>query len=70
MLPAIPAPPFFSSQPLVYSIRNANDASGFSWNDKKSRQGKESSILTRSCLNSLSGNGGAPGYGYDFFTIK
>ncbi|KAK1428293.1 hypothetical protein QVD17_17124 [Tagetes erecta] len=63
VLPAIPAPPFFSSQPLVYSIRNANDASGFSWNDKKSRQGKESSILTRSCLNSLSGNGGAPGYG-------
>ncbi|KAJ0807829.1 putative leucine-rich repeat domain superfamily [Helianthus annuus] len=63
VLPIVPAPPFFSSQPLVYSIRNANDASGFSWNDKKSRQGKESSILTRSCLNSLSGNGGAPGYG-------
>ncbi|XP_024974211.1 F-box protein At4g02760-like [Cynara cardunculus var. scolymus] len=61
VLPPIPAPPFFSSQPLVYSIRNSNDASGFSWNDKRSRQGRESSILTRSCLNSLSGNGGAPG---------
>ncbi|KAK9057308.1 hypothetical protein SSX86_022143 [Deinandra increscens subsp. villosa] len=61
VLPPILAPPFFSSQPLVYSIRNANDASGFSWNDKRSRQGKESSILTRSCLNSLSGNGGSPG---------
>ncbi|KAL8214949.1 hypothetical protein R6Q57_004398 [Mikania cordata] len=63
VLPPVPAPPFFSSQPLVYSIRNASDASGFSWNDKKSRQGKDSLILTRSCLNSLSGNGGAPGYG-------
>ncbi|KAL7601940.1 F-box protein At4g02760 isoform X1 [Lactuca sativa] len=61
VLPPIPAPPFFSSQPLVYSIRNSNDASGFSWNDKRSRQGKESSILTRSCLSSLSVNGGAPG---------
>ncbi|XP_076941448.1 F-box protein At4g02760-like [Bidens hawaiensis] len=63
VLPAIPAAPFFSSQPLVYCIRNANDASGYSWNDKRSRQGKESSILTRSCLSSLSGNCGAPGYG-------
>ncbi|KAI7736554.1 hypothetical protein M8C21_031850, partial [Ambrosia artemisiifolia] len=63
VLPPVPAPPFFSSQPLVYSIRNANDASGISWNDKRSRQGKESSILTRSCLSSLSGDGGAPGYG-------
>ncbi|XP_071719703.1 F-box protein At4g02760-like [Rutidosis leptorrhynchoides] len=61
ILPPIPAPPFFSSQPLVYSIRNANDASGFSWNDKRSRQGKESSILTRSCLSSLTSNGGTPG---------
>nr|XP_043609415.1 F-box protein At4g02760-like [Erigeron canadensis] len=61
VLPPIPAPPFLSSQPLVYSIRNANDASGISWNEKRSRQGKESSILTRSCLSSLYGNGGAPG---------
>lgn len=50
-----------SSQPLVYTIRNSADASGFSWNDKRSRQGKESSILTRSCLSSLSGDSDAPG---------
>ncbi|XP_052170129.1 F-box protein At4g02733-like [Diospyros lotus] len=50
-----------SSQPLVYTIRNSTDASGFSWNDKRSRQGKESSILTRSCLSSLSGDIDAPG---------
>ncbi|THG18382.1 hypothetical protein TEA_015457 [Camellia sinensis var. sinensis] len=50
-----------SSQPLVYNIRNSTDASGFSWNDKRSRQGKESSILTRSCLSFLSGDSGAPG---------
>ncbi|GFZ04732.1 hypothetical protein Acr_17g0003040 [Actinidia rufa] len=51
-----------SSQSLVYTIRNSVDASGFSWNDKRSRQGKESSILTRSCLSSLSGDSDAPGY--------
>ncbi|XP_059660497.1 F-box protein SKIP17-like [Cornus florida] len=51
-----------SSQPLVYTIRNSADASGFSWNDKRSRQGKESSILTRSCLNPLGGDNGAPGF--------
>ncbi|KAM7501345.1 hypothetical protein LguiB_000249 [Lonicera macranthoides] len=50
-----------SCQPLPYSIRNPADASGFSWNDKRSRQGKESSILSRSCLSSLGGAGGAPG---------
>ncbi|PSS06403.1 F-box protein [Actinidia chinensis var. chinensis] len=50
-----------SSQSLVYTIRNSVDASGFSWNDKRSRQGKESSILTRSCLSSLSGDSDAPG---------
>ncbi|CAL5425234.1 unnamed protein product [Camellia sinensis] len=50
-----------SSQPLVYTIRNSVDASGFSWNDKRSRQGKESSILTRSCLSSLSGDIDTPG---------
>ncbi|KAI7986214.1 hypothetical protein LOK49_LG14G00745 [Camellia lanceoleosa] len=52
-----------SSQPLVYNIRNSTDASGFSWNDKRSRQGNELSILTRSCLSFLSGDSGAPGYG-------
>ncbi|KAI3678912.1 hypothetical protein L6452_38216 [Arctium lappa] len=61
VLPPCTSPLFCSSEPLVYSIRNSTDASGVSWNDKRSRQGKESSILTRSCLNSLSGNGGAPG---------
>ncbi|KAI8522910.1 hypothetical protein RHMOL_Rhmol13G0033500 [Rhododendron molle] len=50
-----------SSQPLVYTIRNSADAPGFSWNDKRSRQGKESSSLTRSCLSSLSGDSDAPG---------
>ncbi|KAI7985026.1 Glycerate dehydrogenase [Camellia lanceoleosa] len=50
-----------SSQPLVYNIRNSTDASGFSWNDKRSRQGNESSILTRSWLSFLSGDSGAPG---------
>ncbi|KAK1437278.1 hypothetical protein QVD17_03068 [Tagetes erecta] len=52
---------FGSSEPLVSNIRNSSDASGVSWNDKRSRQGKESCILTRSCLSSLSENGGAPG---------
>lgn len=50
-----------SSQPLVYTIRNSVDAAGFSWNDKRSRQGKESSILSRSCLTALSGDSGAAG---------
>ncbi|KAL6968315.1 hypothetical protein U1Q18_034119 [Sarracenia purpurea var. burkii] len=48
-------------QPLVYTIRNSADASGFSWTDKRSRQGKESSILRRSCLSSLNRETGAPG---------
>lgn len=50
-----------STEPLVFTIRNSVDASGFSWNDKRSRQGKESSILTRSCLSTLSGESGAAG---------
>lgn len=59
----VPSPTAFlgSSEPLVFTIRNSVDASGFSWNDKRSRQGKESSILTRSCLSSLSGDNGAAG---------
>ncbi|MFS8014555.1 putative leucine-rich repeat domain superfamily, F-box-like domain superfamily [Helianthus anomalus] len=61
VLPPSTSPLFCSSEPLVYSIRNSTDASGVSWNDKRSRQGKESSILTRSCLSYLSENGGAPG---------
>ncbi|XP_039052364.1 F-box protein SKIP17-like isoform X1 [Hibiscus syriacus] len=50
-----------SSQPLVYTIRNSVDVSNFSWNDKRIRQGKESSILTRTCLYPLSGDNGATG---------
>ena len=51
-----------SCQPLVYGIRNAVEVSNFSWNDKKTRQGKESSTLTRYCLTPLSGDNGAAGY--------
>ncbi|KAA3471825.1 F-box protein SKIP17-like [Gossypium australe] len=50
-----------SCQPLVYTIRNSGDVSSFSWNEKRTRQGKESSILTRSCLYPLSGDKGATG---------
>ncbi|MCD9558860.1 hypothetical protein HAX54_016488 [Datura stramonium] len=50
-----------SSQPFVNCIRKSTGAAGFSWNDKRSRQGKESSILTRSCLTPLNSNGGTPG---------
>ena len=52
-----------SCHPLVYRIRNCIvDVSNFSWNDKRSRQGRESSILTRCCLSPLSVDNGAPGY--------
>lgn len=50
-----------SCPPLVYTIRNSVEVSNFSWNDKRSRQGRESSILTRSCLSPLVGDSGAPG---------
>ncbi|XVF21759.1 hypothetical protein REPUB_Repub12eG0117700 [Reevesia pubescens] len=50
-----------SCQPLVYTVRNSVDVSSFSWNEKKTRQGKESSILTRTCLYPLSGDNGAAG---------
>ncbi|KAK3415801.1 hypothetical protein EUGRSUZ_H01469 [Eucalyptus grandis] len=50
-----------SSQPLVYTIRSSVDVSNFSWNDKKTRQGKESPILTRTCLSPLSADGSAAG---------
>ncbi|TKY52630.1 F-box protein [Spatholobus suberectus] len=51
-----------SCQPLVCTIGNAIvEVSNFSWNDRRSRQGRESSILTRSCLSPLSRDGGAPG---------
>ncbi|PIN18252.1 F-box protein containing LRR [Handroanthus impetiginosus] len=63
-LGVVPCPPVASlgsSQALVYSMRNSSDTSGFSWNDKRSRQGKESFILTRSCLAPLIADGGSPG---------
>ncbi|WCJ21543.1 F-box/RNI-like superfamily protein [Euphorbia peplus] len=50
-----------SCQPLVYSIRNSVDVSNFSWNEKKTRQGKESSVLTRSCLYPLNKDASAAG---------
>ncbi|XP_009367628.2 F-box protein SKIP17 [Pyrus x bretschneideri] len=56
-----PTTPIGSCQPLVYTIRNSVDVSNFSWNDKRSRQGKESSILSRSCLSPLCGNIDTPG---------
>nr|DAD33657.1 TPA_asm: hypothetical protein HUJ06_012508 [Nelumbo nucifera] len=50
-----------TSRSIFYSIKNSVDSSGFAWNDKRARQGKESSILTRSCLTSLSAEGGTAG---------
>ncbi|KAG6438313.1 hypothetical protein SASPL_103250 [Salvia splendens] len=60
----VPSPPVASlglSQTLVYSMRNSSDTSEFSWNDKRPRQGKETFVLTRSCLAPLISDGGAPG---------
>ncbi|GMH02689.1 hypothetical protein Nepgr_004528 [Nepenthes gracilis] len=54
-----PSTSYGPSQPLVFPIHSSVDASGFSWNDKRSRQGKYSSVLTRSCLNSLLGDNGS-----------
>ncbi|XP_022150255.1 F-box protein SKIP17-like [Momordica charantia] len=56
-----PTAPLGSCQPLVYNIRNSVDVTSFSWNDKRSRQGKESSVLTRSCLSPLGGGSSSPG---------
>ncbi|CAK8543466.1 unnamed protein product [Lathyrus sativus] len=61
VVPATVCSPGFC-QPLVSTVRKAIvEAPNFSWNDKRSRQGRESSILTRCCLNPLSAEGGAPG---------
>ncbi|KAL1547238.1 F-box protein SKIP17-like isoform X1 [Salvia divinorum] len=60
----VPSPPVASlgsSQALVYSMRNSSDTSEFSWNDKRPRQGKETFVLTRSCLAPLKSDGAAPG---------
>ncbi|GAB2253871.1 hypothetical protein Droror1_Dr00021680 [Drosera rotundifolia] len=53
-----------SSHCLVYSRKNSAETAGTSWNDRRSRWGKESSILTRSCLISLVSpdNGSAGGF--------
>ncbi|XP_058073729.1 F-box protein At4g02760-like isoform X2 [Magnolia sinica] len=45
----------------AYSINIPVDTPVFSWHDKRTRQGKESCVLTRSCLLSLSTDGGAAG---------
>lgn len=61
-----------SCLPLTCTIRSAIGESNFSWNDKRSRQGRDSSvlILTRCCLSPLSGDGGAPGYvSHDYFWV-
>ncbi|WOK92425.1 F-box protein [Canna indica] len=49
------------SRPLYYSTRNPMDSSGLSWSQKRPRQGKETSLLTRSCLLALSVDDGAAG---------
>ncbi|KAL5701879.1 hypothetical protein ACHQM5_027165 [Ranunculus cassubicifolius] len=60
ILPApSPSPSPSPTCPMFYN-RNSVDA-GFSWNDKRSRQGKESYVLTRSCLTSLSMDNGSAG---------
>ena len=59
-----------SCPPFVCTIRNAIvEVPNFSWNDKRSRQGRESSILTRCCLSPLSGDGGAPGYVFSWASV-
>ncbi|THU72568.1 hypothetical protein C4D60_Mb04t13520 [Musa balbisiana] len=49
------------SRPMSYSTRNPMDTSGLSWSQKRPRKGKETSLLTRSCLLALSVDGGAAG---------
>ncbi|RWR72655.1 F-box family protein [Cinnamomum micranthum f. kanehirae] len=50
-----------TSRPMAYSINIPVVTPVFSWNDKRSRQGKESCVLTRSCLLCLSMDSGAAG---------
>ncbi|PKA61384.1 F-box protein SKIP17 [Apostasia shenzhenica] len=49
------------SQSLLYSSRNTIEASGIQSSVRKSRQWKESCMLTRSCLSGLSADGGFAG---------
>lgn len=61
ILPA-PTESTATSRPMAYSINIPVVTPVFSWNDKRSRQGKESCVLTRSCLLCLSMDSGAAGY--------
>lgn len=61
ILPA-PTESTSTSRPMAYSINIPVVTPVFSWNDKRSRQGKESCVLTRSCLLCLSTDSGAAGY--------
>lgn len=49
------------NRPMSYTTRNSIDTSGLSWTERRPRQGKESSVLTRSCLLALSVDDGAAG---------
>ncbi|XXG46147.1 hypothetical protein AAC387_Pa02g1064 [Persea americana] len=60
ILPA-PTESTATSRPMAYSINIPVVTPVFSWNDKRSRQGKESCVLTRSCLLCLSMDSGAAG---------
>ncbi|XP_042446016.1 F-box protein At4g02760-like [Zingiber officinale] len=48
-------------RPLSYSTIHPMEASGLSWSQKRPRQGRETSLLTRSCLLALSVDGSAAG---------
>ncbi|XP_068652390.1 F-box protein At4g02760-like isoform X2 [Aristolochia californica] len=56
-----PAVPVGNSGAKSYPVNIPVDASRLSWNDKRSRQGKESCVLTRSCLICLNMDNGNAG---------
>ncbi|KAG9456436.1 hypothetical protein H6P81_000944 [Aristolochia fimbriata] len=56
-----PAVPVGNSGSKSYTVNIPVDASRLSWNDKRSRQGKESCVLTRSCLSCLNMDNGNTG---------
>ncbi|KAJ6832444.1 F-box protein-like isoform X1 [Iris pallida] len=49
------------SRSMSYSSRSSMDGAGLLWNEKRPRQGRESSFLTRSCLLALSLDSGVAG---------